>query len=119
MASKKKSFDRRGFLKNAAAGAAAMAAAAPIAAAQQVRAAVPSAAAAETASLPKPVEVLTNNRPGADFMTDVVKTLGIEFATANPSSSLRGWHESLINYGGNKSPEWIICCSVGIPFMRP
>src|SRR5271155_4186075 len=65
MASKKKSFDRRGFLKNAAVGAAAMAAAAPIAAAQQVRAAVPSAAAAETASLPKPAEVLTNNRPGA------------------------------------------------------
>ena len=29
---------------------------------------------------------------------------------ANPRSSFRGLHESLINYGGNESPELITCC---------
>ena len=29
---------------------------------------------------------------------------------ANPGSSFRGLHESLINYGGNKNPELLTCC---------
>ncbi len=29
---------------------------------------------------------------------------------ANPGSSFRGLHESIINYGGNHSPEFITCC---------
>ena len=29
---------------------------------------------------------------------------------ANPGSSFRALHESLINYGGNKNPEFITCC---------
>jgi acetolactate synthase I/II/III large subunit len=116
MAIEDNAFDRRGFLRNAAAGAAAMAAA-PIAAAQQVRAAAP-AAAAETGPLPKSVEVLTNDRPGADFMLDVIKSLGIEYVAANPASSCRALHESIINYGNNQNPELLTCCheesSVGI-----
>ena len=42
-------------------------------------------------------------------MVDVIKTLGIEYCAANPGSSFRGLQESLINYGGNKSPEWLTC----------
>jgi thiamine pyrophosphate-dependent acetolactate synthase large subunit-like protein len=54
--------------------------------------------------------VLTNERPGSDFMLDVIKSLGIEYATANPASSCRALHESIINYGGNKMPELLTCC---------
>src|ERR1700676_2889165 len=109
--SDKSPVDRRGFLKGAAASAA-MAAQVPLAA--QVRTAVPVAAkpvepAPETTS-PSRVEVLTNERPGADFMLDVIKSLGIEYAAANPASSCRGLHESIINYGGNQKPELLTCC---------
>ena len=42
-------------------------------------------------------------------MVDVLKTLGFEYVVANPASSFRGLHESLINYGGNTAPEWLTC----------
>jgi acetolactate synthase I/II/III large subunit len=45
--------------------------------------------------------------PGSDFMVDVIKTLEIKYLPANPASSFRGLHESLINYGGNKMPEFL------------
>src|SRR5712691_8951758 len=109
MASKKTSVDRRGFLK----GAAALAGTAPIAMAQQTQLAqgrgAGLAAPAETTGASR-VEVLTNERPGADFMLDVIKSLGVEYSAANPASSCRGLHESIINYGGNKNPELLTCC---------
>jgi len=108
--SDKSPVDRRGFLKGAAASAA-MAAQVPLAA--QVRSAVPVAKPAEPApetTASSRVEVLTNERPGSDFMLDVIKSLGIEYATANPASSCRALHESIINYGGNKNPELLTCC---------
>ena len=43
-------------------------------------------------------------------MVDVFKTLDFEYIAANPASSFRGLHESFINYGGNKGPEWVTCC---------
>src|SRR5262245_27838807 len=59
---------------------------------------------------PGEVQVLRDNqRSGSDFMVDVLKTLGFEYVAANPGSSFRGLHESMINYGGNKSPELITC----------
>jgi acetolactate synthase-1/2/3 large subunit len=108
MASKKASVARRGFLK----GAAALVGSAPIAMAQTQLAqgrGAGRAAPAETTGASK-VEVLTNERPGADFMVDVIKSLGIEYAAANPASSCRGLHESIINYGSNKNPELLTCC---------
>jgi acetolactate synthase-1/2/3 large subunit len=59
---------------------------------------------------PSAVEVLTTDHPGADFMVDILKSLGIEYVAANPGSSYRGLHESVINYGGNKNPEFLTCC---------
>lgn len=97
--------DRRGFLK----GAAALAGTAPIAMAQQ-QVAQNRAVSAPAEVSGGAVEVLTNERPGADFMMDVIKSLGIEYAAANPASSCRGLHESMINYGGNKNPELLTCC---------
>jgi thiamine pyrophosphate-dependent acetolactate synthase large subunit-like protein len=64
---------------------------------------------AETGN-PLSVEVLTTDRPGSDFMVDVIKSLGIEYVCANPGSSFRGLQESVVNYGGNKAPEFITCC---------
>jgi acetolactate synthase I/II/III large subunit len=114
--SKKDSVDRRGFLKGAAAGATALVAKPEIAKAQQSdprRAGAPSPTvkevAAETAA-PVRVEVQTTDRPGADFMVDVLKSLDFEYVCSNPGSSFRGLHESVINYGGNRSPEFITCC---------
>ena len=101
-----KNTDRRGFLK----GAAALAGTAPIAMAQQTQLAQNRAASAPAEVSGGPVEVLTNERPGADFMIDVIKSLGIEYAAANPASSCRGLHESMINYGANKNPELLTCC---------
>jgi thiamine pyrophosphate-dependent acetolactate synthase large subunit-like protein len=56
------------------------------------------------------VEVLTADHPGSDFMVDVLKAIGFDYIFVNPGSSFRGLHESMINYGGNKSPEFITCC---------
>ena len=102
MSKPKGSVGRRGFLKGAAAGAAGFAAA-PVGVAQQPE---PRA----TGEARGAVEVTGNEKPGSDFMVDVLKTLGIEYCAANPGSSFRGLQESCINYGGNKSPEWLTCC---------
>jgi thiamine pyrophosphate-dependent acetolactate synthase large subunit-like protein len=106
------SLSRRRFLKGAAAGAAAVAATPVAGAAAQSPSASPSAARlspeAETRP-PAEAEVLTTDRPGADFMVDVLKSLRIDFVCANPGSSFRGLHESVVNYGGNAKPELVTC----------
>ena len=50
-----------------------------------------------------------HGRAGSDFMVDVIKSLDIDYCYANPASSYRGIHESLINYGKNTKPEFITC----------
>ena len=87
----KDSFDRRAFLKGAAATAAAVIG-------TQMAANSP-AEAAESSSNgreapPSRDKVIT--RPGSDFMS-------------NPGSSFRSLQESIINYGGNKKPEFLTC----------
>jgi acetolactate synthase-1/2/3 large subunit len=58
---------------------------------------------------PANAEVLTVDRTGSDFMVDCLKALGIEYVCAVAGSSFRALHESVINYGGNKNPEFITC----------
>src|SRR5713226_2020044 len=101
---KKSSVDRRGFLRGAAvaAGAAGLVGKPPIAMAQQ--------AAQKPDAATGAVEVSANEKPGSDFMVDVIKSLGIEYCAANPGSSFRALHESMINYGGNSKPELLTCC---------
>jgi acetolactate synthase-1/2/3 large subunit len=112
--SQKLSVDRRDFLKSAAVTGAAALVPAPAAASQARAAGTPAQASAPVA--PREVdpsdggEVITTDRPGGDFMVDVIKTLDFEYIASNPGSSFRGIHESIINYGGNKSPEFITCC---------
>src|SRR6516162_2896413 len=114
--SKRGSVDRRGFLKGAAAGAAALVVK-PQARAQEQAQARPAAplpsprqVALETGAPAARVDVYTTDRPGADFMVDVLKSLNFDYIFANPGSSFRGLQESFINYGGNKNPSWITCC---------
>ena len=95
---------RRAFLRNAAAGAGSAAAAiAAVQATQPAQAAEPPKAAARPER-----GAMTIERPGSDFMVDVVKKLDLGFISANPGSSFRSLHESLVNYGGN-SPELLTC----------
>src|SRR6202166_439491 len=107
--SEKTLVDRRKFLKGAAVGSMATLVASTGAAGAPtfIAAATPPADAATEGSN---VEVLTTDRPGSDFMVDVIKSLGFEYLASNPGSSFRGLHESLINYGGNKAPEFLTCC---------
>ena len=110
----KASLNRRKFLTAAAvAGATAgvnSAAAAPPAPAERLPSALPPnarLAAAETGAAPLPSNA--NGRPGSDFIVDVIKTLDIKYLPANPASSYRGLHESLIDYGKNTMPEFLTC----------
>jgi acetolactate synthase-1/2/3 large subunit len=64
-------------------------------------------AAAET-GIPQELPKATG-RDVSDFMVDVIKTLDIKYLFSNPASSFRALHESLIDYGGNKDPEFITC----------
>ena len=111
---KKISVDRRNFLISAVGGAAALVANTRVTRAQQSEPPRPGGARpmpkdAETGT-PPALEVLTTEHPGADFMTDVIKSLGFECVCANPGSSFRALHESVVNYGGNRNPELITCC---------
>jgi acetolactate synthase I/II/III large subunit len=110
---KKTAVNRRDFLKNAAAGAAALAAAPRATPTQPIPALekrIPPPMSREAEIGTPAADVLTEDRSGSDFMVDVIKSLGIEYICANPGSSFRGLHESVINYGGNRNPEFITCC---------
>jgi acetolactate synthase I/II/III large subunit len=64
-------------------------------------------AAAETGSQAELAGVV--GKPGSDYMVDIIKSLNVDYVFANPASSFRGLHESLLTYGGNKAPEFIEC----------
>ena len=113
MAKKKISIGRRGFLKSAAAGAAAMATTTPLVEAQVENNATGGAPAPTPANLDReagnvrpPAAVRTITRPGSDLMVQTLRDLGIEYVAANPGSSFEGLQESFINYGNppNKMP---------------
>jgi len=57
-------------------------------------------------------ESLEKKKPeyGSDVIVDLLKSLGIEYAAFNPGATFRGIHDSIVNYGGNVSPQVIFCC---------
>ena len=115
------SIARRGFLKGAATGAAALVTTMPAAIALDQSAqsgAVPDGGAPAPAQAqlardagnvrpPPVIRVMTS--PGSDVMVQAIRDLGIEFVAANPGSSFEGLQESFINYGKspNQTPEFI------------
>ncbi len=105
--------DRRSFLKSAAvaAGASAVSVAGHAVAADKPPGSNgTSAATASAHSKTKlPPGQRTIPRPGSDFMVDVIKTLNLDYVASNPGSSFRSLHESTVNYGNNRKPEFITC----------
>src|SRR5260221_1381642 len=114
--------DRRRFLTGVVAGGAATAASAMSAPARsadlvaqapstpRAPSALPPSGKAAEAETGTPRELArVKGTPGSDFMVDVIKTLAIKYLPANCASSYRAIHESLINYGGNKMPEFLTC----------
>jgi acetolactate synthase-1/2/3 large subunit len=99
---KKGGIDRRTFLKSAALGAGASAVAVAAAPSQD------GAQSPKKKEKPLPGDIVIE-RPGSDFMVEVIKTLDLEYISTNPGSSFRSIHESLVNYGGNKKPELLTC----------
>ena len=93
--------DRRTFLKTAAATVGVGAAGAAVAQS-------PESGGAKKKDKPIPGDIVIE-RPGSDFMIDVIKTLDLEYMATNPGSSFRSLHESLVNYGGNRKPELLTC----------
>src|SRR5947209_11402324 len=104
--SKKTNVGRRGFLKSAATGAAALVSTTPVIEAQAQRNA---GSAVPPGSAPAPTEtqlardagnvrpqaaVRTITRPGSDLMVQTIRDLGVEYVAANPGSSFEGLQES-------------------------
>ncbi|WP_299451523.1 thiamine pyrophosphate-binding protein [uncultured Pigmentiphaga sp.] len=46
---------------------------------------------------------------GSDYLAAVIRQLDLRFIAINPGSSLRGLHDSLVNYLGNESPKLLLC----------
>jgi acetolactate synthase-1/2/3 large subunit len=126
--SQKTSVGRRGFLKNAAAGAAGAAALVTTSprldAQSQTAQAQTAQSQAEGTGAPAPTQTQLAReagnvrppavaraitRPGSDLMVQTIRDLGIEYVAANPGSSFEGLQESFINYGNppNQMPEFI------------
>jgi thiamine pyrophosphate-dependent acetolactate synthase large subunit-like protein len=45
----------------------------------------------------------------SDAMADVVRELGIKYIVLVPGASYRGFHDSIVNYLGNETPQMVIC----------
>lgn len=99
---------RRSFLKQAVAGAGTAAAVSAASGAELVAQAA-AATAPASAAAPKPAAAAIIERPGSDFMMDVIRTLDLTYVATNPGSSFRSLHESLVNYAGNTKPELLTC----------
>ena len=60
----------------------------------------------------KPQSRVEKKQPeyGSDVVVDLMKAFDIEYAAFNPGATFRGIHDSIINYGGNRNPEFITNC---------
>jgi thiamine pyrophosphate-dependent acetolactate synthase large subunit-like protein len=46
---------------------------------------------------------------GSDAFAEVLARLDLPYIALNPGASYRGLHDSLVNYGGNRGPQMILC----------
>ncbi|MDX3907625.1 MAG: thiamine pyrophosphate-binding protein [Pigmentiphaga sp.] len=46
---------------------------------------------------------------GSDYLAEVIRRLDLPFLAINPGASLRGLHDSLVNYLGNENPQMLLC----------
>ena len=59
----------------------------------------------------KPAGPAGNAEPawGSDTMAMAVRNLGLKYVALNPGASFRGFHDSLVNFLGNRDPQMILC----------
>lgn len=48
-------------------------------------------------------------RWGSDYLAEVLRKLDLRYLAINPGASLRGLHDSLVNYLGNEEPQMLLC----------
>jgi acetolactate synthase-1/2/3 large subunit len=69
-------------------------------------------AGSATAGVESPAQ-LPADRPapafGSDLVVDLLQELGVRYVPLNPGSSFRGLHDSLVNHGGNRDPQLLLC----------
>ncbi len=53
----------------------------------------------------EPVEMLW----GSDYLAEVIRRLDLRYLSINPGASLRGLHDSLVNFLGNEDPQMLLC----------
>ncbi len=46
---------------------------------------------------------------GSDALAELLSRLGLRYIALLPGSSYRGLHDSLVNYGGNRDPQMLVC----------
>jgi len=108
--SKTPNTSRRQFLKGAAAvPAIGLATKASAQTAEPSARAVPAVPQTAGDTLPPTAsaKIVTEHKVGGDFMVDCLQALDIDYVASCPGSTFRGLHESIINYGDNKKPEFI------------
>lgn len=81
-----------------------------MAAAQDVNA-VGGADARAVPRVEQPVGAAGSPEPqwGSDAIVDVLRALDVPYVPLNPGSSFRGLHDSIVNYGGNRNPQLLLC----------
>jgi thiamine pyrophosphate-dependent acetolactate synthase large subunit-like protein len=50
-----------------------------------------------------------NRSFGSDAVVDLLRAMGVKYVPLNPGSSFRGLHDSLVNHGGNRDPQLLLC----------
>ncbi|MGH3383663.1 MAG: thiamine pyrophosphate-binding protein [Nocardioidaceae bacterium] len=64
----------------------------------------------EDVELPvRPVDADVAPAWGSDVIVDVLRALDVPYLPLNPGSSFRGLHDSVVNYGGNRAPQLLLC----------
>lgn len=46
---------------------------------------------------------------GSDVVAEITRALDYEYIALVPGASYRGFHDSIVNYLGNKSPQMVVC----------
>ena len=46
---------------------------------------------------------------GSDAVVDLLRAMDVRYVPLNPGSSFRGLHDSLVNHGGNRDPQLLLC----------
>jgi thiamine pyrophosphate-dependent acetolactate synthase large subunit-like protein len=59
------------------------------------------------------IELPIDGRPtasfGSDAIVDLLREMDVRYVPLNPGSSFRGLHDSLVNHGGNRDPQLLLC----------